>query len=418
MGRVTTGLDDAALLDRIAQATSLYFTDWSHPSSGMARERSAGGYNYDIEDTVTTGGTGFGILAQIVVAERGWRPRRDILERIERIVGFLERADRFSGVFPHFLSGATGRVIPFSPKDDGGDIVETAFLMTGLLGAAAYFREAPELQQRIETLFAEVDWTRHVRPSDGAVMWHHHPERDWPDRALPLRGWNEAMPVFVLAAGAPVHAIPPAPYHTAWVGGATFRNGQSYDGIELPLGPAWGGPLFMSQYPFLGIDPRGLADDYADYGMQARAHARINHAHCVRNPHGWRGYSADCWGLTASDDHRGYVAHSPTRDTGTITPTAALGSLPFAPHLGMAAARHFHDVLGARIWGEAGFVDAFSPHHDWVAESRLAIDQGPIVIGIENHRSGLLWRLLMGRPEIRAGLSALGFRSPYLDALV
>jgi hypothetical protein len=406
------GLSDADLRDRVAQATAAYFTDWSHPS-GMARERSAGAFGYDIEDTVATGGTGFGLLAQIVAAERGWRSRQSVLDRIERLVNFLETADRFDGVFPHFLSGRTGRVIPFMRGDDGGDLVETAFLMTGLLAAAEYFAEAPELGQRIETLFAAVNWAAHVR-ADGAVMWHRHPARDWSERALAIRGWNECLPVFVLGAGAPLHPLPPAVYHRSWATAGAFRNGRDYHGITLPLGPDWGGPLFLSQYAFLGLDPRGLSDAYADYGVQARAHALVNRAHCIANPHGWAGYSADCWGLTASDDPSGYVAHSPTRDTGVITPTAALTSLPFVPDQSMQALRYFHDVLGERIWGEAGFADAFSLHHDWVAESRLAIDQGPIVAALENHRSGLIWRLVMARPEVRRGLAALGFSSPYL----
>jgi hypothetical protein len=405
---VTRGLDEAALLDRIAQATSLYFTDWSHPS-GMARERSAGAFGYDVEDTVTTGGTGFGLMAQVVAAHRGWRPRRDILDRVVRLTGFLETADRFDGVFPHLLSGATGRVLPFMPGDDGGDLVETAFLVLGLLVAAEFFDEAPEIGARIEALFESIRWEAHLR--GGALMWHHRPEGDGP--ALPIRGWNEAMPVFVLgAATSPAIAVA---YHESWATAGAFRNGRTHGGIALPLGPDWGGPLFLSQYPFLAIDPGGLRDAYADYGAQARAHALVNRAHCVANPHGWRGYGPELWGLTASDDPSGYVAHSPTEDTGTITPTAALTSLPFAPEEAMPVARHLHDELGHRIWGEAGFVDAFSLHHDWVAESRLAIDQAPIVVGLENHRSGLIWRLGMARPEIRRGLRALGFASPHLD---
>jgi hypothetical protein len=408
-----TELNDAALRDRVAQATATYFTDWSHPSSGMARERCAGAFGYDVEDTVTTGGTGFGLLAQVVSVERGWRRRRDTLDRLERLLGFLEGADRFDGVFAHFYSGSTGRVLAFMPGDDGGDLVETAFLMTGLLTAAEYFADAPELGRRIEALFAAVNWAAHVR-GDGAVMWHRHPGRDWPDNALPIRGWNEAMPVFVLGAGAPEHPLPTGCYHRSWATAPSFRNGREYCGIALPLGPEWGGPLFLSQYPFLGLDPRGLRDAYADYGTQARAHALVNRAHCVANPWGWAGYGPDCWGLTASDDPAGYAAHSPTNDTGVITPTAALSSFPFVPEEAMRALRHFHDGLGARIWGEAGFVDAFSLQHDWVAQSRLAIDQGPIVAALENHRSGLIWRLFMARPEVRRGLVTLGFSSPYL----
>ncbi len=410
---VLTGLDDAALRDRVAQATALYFLDWSHPTSGMARERSGGAFGYDVAETVCTGGTGFGLLAQITAAERGWRPRRDILDRIERLVGFLETADRFDGVYPHFLNGSTGRVLPFMAGDDGGDLVETAFLMLGLLGAAAYFDDEPWLVARIQALFDAVNWAAHLR-QDGAVMWHRHPDRPWPANALPIRGWNEAMPVFVLGAGSRSHPIPAASYHDSWVRTPTFLNGRSYGDTVLPLGPDWGGPLFMSQYPFLGIDPRGLRDAYADYGAQARAHALVNRQHCLRNPHGWKGYGPNLWGLTASDDPTGYVAHSPSEDTGTITPTAALGSFAFAPDQAMPVLRHLHDDLGGMIWGEAGFVDAFSLSHDWVAASRLAIDQAPIVIGLENHRSGLLWRLVSGRPEVQRGLHALGFTAPYL----
>ncbi|MDS9469230.1 glucoamylase family protein [Paracoccus sp. MBLB3053] len=415
MAELIRGLDDAQLRDRVAQATALYFLDWSHPISGMARERSAGAFGYDVEETVCTGGTGFGLLVQIVAADRGWRPRREILDRTERLVTFLETADRFDGVYPHFMSGSSGRVLPFMAGDDGGDLVETAFLMLGLLAAAAYFNEEASLVARIQTLFDEVNWAAHLR-DDGAVMWHRHPHRPWKPNALPIRGWNEAFPVFVLSAGSQSHPIPPSSYHRSWAKAEAFRNGRTYGGTELPLGPDWGGPLFLSQYPFLGIDPRGLRDRYADYGMQARSHALVNRHHCLLNPHGWPGYGPNLWGLTASDDPTGYVAHSPLSDTGVITPTAALGSFPFVPGEAMSVLRHLHDDLGDRIWGEAGFVDAFSMAQDWTAESRLAIDQAPIVIALENHRSGLLWRLVSARPEVQRGLSALGFTAPYLAA--
>ena len=292
MADVIRGLDDAALRDRVAQATALYFLDWSHPVSGMARERSGGAFGYDVEETVCTGGTGFGILAQIVAAERGWRPRREILDRVFRIVTFLEAADSFDGVFPHFLNGTTGRVLPFAVGDDGGDLVETSFLMTGLLGAAAFFAEEPALAARIEALFDAVNWAAHVR-GDGAVMWHRHPNRPWPDHALPIRGWNEALPVFILGAGSRSHPIPAASYHQSWADTPTFLNGRVYGETTLPLGPDWGGPLFMSQYPFLGVDPRGLRDAYADYGAYVRAHALVNRLHCLTNPYGWSGYGAN-----------------------------------------------------------------------------------------------------------------------------
>ena len=415
MAGLIRGLSDDALRDRVAQATSAYFTDWAHPVGGMARERSAGAFGYDVDETVCTGGTGFGLLAQIVAAERGWRPRQDIHDRIARIAGFLEGADRFDGVFPHFLDGTTGRTIPFMPGDDGGDLVETAFLMTGLLGAAAWVApDDPDLSARLVALYDAVDWTAHVR--GGEVLWHHHPDRPPAADALAIRGWNEGLPVFVLGAGSRTHPLPPSVYHESWATASCMANGRDYGGIRLPLGPDWGGPLFLSQYPFLGIDPRGLTDAHADYHAQARAHALVNRHHCLTNPHGHAGYGPACWGLTASDDPSGYIAHAPTEDTGTITPTAALSSLPYAPDEAMPVLRHLHDDLGDRLFGEAGFVDAFHPGSGWVAEARLAIDQAPIVIGLENHRSGLIWDLVSGRDEVRRGLTALGFRAPYLPA--
>jgi hypothetical protein len=244
-------------------------------------------------------------------------------------------------------------------------------------------------------------------------MWHRSPHRPWPQNALPISGWNEALVVFVLAASVEKGAA--QAYHDVWARAAEFVNGRDYGGAALPLGPDWGGPLFLSQYSFLGLDPRGLRDRYADYLAQARGHALVNRAHCIANPHRYSGYGPDLWGLTACEDPTGYLPHSPTLDTGVIAPTAALGSMPFAPEAGMAALRTMHDGMGDRLWGEAGFVDAFSMAQDWTAEARLAIDQGPIVVALENHRSGLLWRLFMARPEVRRGLRALGFESPWLN---
>ncbi len=198
--------------------------------------------------------------------------------------------------------------------------------------------------------------------------------------------------------------------------GPEFLNGRDYYGTRLPLGPVFGGPLFFTHYSFLGIDPRGLSDRYADYWEQNLAHCHINHAHCVRNPGNFKGYSAECWGLTASDDDRGYSAHAPDNDSGVITPTAALSSFPYVPDLALKALRHFHDGLGDRIWKRYGFTDAFNEQADWYASTYLAIDQAPIVVMIENWRSGLLWRLFMSCPEVKDGLTRLGFSSPYFAA--
>jgi hypothetical protein len=231
-----------------------------------------------------------------------------------------------------------------------------------------------------------------------------------------IRGWNECLVTYVLAAAPPRYPVAPAVYHRGWAGNGALRNGNRYYDIELPLGPALGGPLFFAHYSFLGLDPRGLKDRYADYWQQNVAHTRINRAYCLANPRRCEGYGADCWGLTACDNDGGYAAHAPDNDLGVIAPTAALASMPYAPDESLRALRHFMAALGGRIWGEYGFKDSFSESRGWVADSHLAIDQGPIVVMIENHRSGLLWRLFMSCPEVRNGLRRLGFSSPHLSA--
>lgn len=392
------------LLDRVQRETLRYFTDFAHPVSGMARERSG---TPGMMDTVTTGGTGFGIMAMIAGAERGFITRGEALVRIAQICRFLEGAPRYRGAFAHWIHGATGRTVAFSTRDDGGDIVETAFLMMGLLTAREYARaSAPDLVRRIDGMWRGVDWAGYCA-SPEAMMWHWSPQHGF-GMALQLRGWHEALVAFVLGAGSPSHPIDTRAYGEGWKNSPSFRNGHVYHRIRLPLGPPSGGPLFFSHYSFMGIDPRGLAEGGVDYWVQNRNHVRINHAHCVANPNGFAGYGA-AWGLTSCDGPHGYKAFSPAHDRGVIAPTAALASMPYAPAHALSALRHFDRHRGGALWGEYGFRDAFSDTEDWIAPSHLAINQGPIMAMIENHRSGLLWRLFMSAPEVQAGLGRLGF---------
>jgi hypothetical protein len=411
-------LDDDALFELVQRQTFRYFWDFAHPVSGLARERSNLAFGYGPE-TVTTGGSGFGVMAIVIGAERGWTPRQNAVGRLLQMARFLQRADSYHGILPHFLNGETGRTIPFTRKDDGGDLVETSFLIAGLLCARQYFDRADaqeqELRARINALWAEAEWSWHTRGGRNVLYWHWSPNNGW-SMNHEIRGWNECLITYVLAASAPRYPIHADVYHRGWAAGREFRNDREFYGITLPLGPDCGGPLFFAQFSFLGLDPRGLSDRYADYWEQNVAHTLINYEHCVRNPHGFKGYGPDCWGLSASDDHLGYHGHAPDRDLGVITPTAALGSFPYAPEHCMRALRHFYRRLGERIWGEYGFVDAFSESNDWYASWHLAIDQGPIVAMIENHRTGLLWNLFMSCPEIQAGLRRLDFTSPHLTA--
>lgn len=404
-------MTDAALLDRVQRDTLRYFTDFAHPVSGMARERDTGDPG-DPGRTVTTGGTGFGIMALIAGAERGLVAPDAVLAQIDRICRHLAAAPRYRGAFAHWMDGATGATIAFSPGDDGGDIVETAFLMMGLLTARQYLRPRdPALAGRIDALWRGVDWAGYC-PAPDRMHWHWSPTLGF-GKGLALRGWHEALVTFVLGAGSPTHPIDPRAYHQGWKASPTFRNGRTFHGIRLPLGPDMGGPLFFAHYSFLGLDPRGLVEDGIDYWDQNRAHTLINRAHCLANPNGFAGYGP-AWGLTACDGDRGYAAFSPTHDRGVIAPTAALASMPYTPAESMQALRHFDSHRGRALWGAYGLRDAFNDSTGWIAPSHLAIDQGPIVAMIENHRSGLLWRLFMSAPEVTAGLRRLGFDSPHL----
>lgn len=408
--------DDEALLDELQRRTFAYFWDFAHPGSGLARDRARDDADPG-DDKLAVGGSGFGILAHLVAVERGWVTRAASLERLLAMTGFLLRAERFHGVFPHFLDGRSGAALPMSALDDAADLVETAYLMQGLLAARRYFdgpgKAEAELRARVDRLWREVEWSWHTRGGEPVLYWHWSPRHGWAMNHR-IRGWNECLIAYVLAAGAPVHAIAPEAYHQGWASGPAFLNGRPWHGITLPLGPEGGGPLFFAHYSFLGLDPRGLVDRYADYWAQNLAQVRIHEAHGRLNPNGFAGYGADCWGLTASDDPEGYAAHDPAHDNGTVSPTAALASLPYRPEASLRALRHFRFALGARIWGRYGFTDAFNESRGWYATSYLAIDQGPIVCMIENHRSGLLWRLGLGCPEVRRGLAHLGFRHPAL----
>lgn len=406
---------DEVLIDRVQRTTFRFFWEGAHPQSGLAPDRRSR-RAAPADDLVAIGGSGFGVMALIVAVERGWVSRDAALERLDRMLGVLCRATRHHGAFPHFMDGRDGRTIPFIEKDDGGDLVETALLMQGLLCAREYFdRDDPRegaVRSRITGLWETVEWDWYARGRE-VLYWHWSPRHGWAMNHE-IHGWNECLSTYALAASAPRHAIAPQVYHRGYASGPDFRNGQRYYGIELPLGRPYGGPLFFAHYSFCALDPRGLKDRYADYWELCRRQVQIQHAHCLANPGGFRGYGAACWGLTASDDPDGYSAHAPDNDNGTISPTAALSSLPYAPHEVVQALRGFLARHGDRLWGRFGFMDAFCESRDWVADTWLAIDQGPIVVMMENHRSGLLWNLFMRVPEVRDGLRRLGFTSPHL----
>jgi hypothetical protein len=412
-------LPDDALLDIVQRQTFRYFWEGAHPVSGLALDRRTSGKRAEVTDAVTIGGSGFGVMALIVATERGWVTREAALERLDRTLDLLLRARCYHGAYPHFMDGRTGEGIPFGRKDDGADLVETSFLVMGLLCAREYFQrdtaEEASIRARVSSLWNEVEWNWFTQGGRDVLYWHWSPYNGWA-MDHQIRGWNECLITYVLAASSPRYSIEPAVYHAGFASGGGFRNGKSWYDIELPLGMPYGGPLFFTHYSFCGLDPRGLTDQYTDYWAQNVHHVRVNRAHCVANPGKFEGYGESCWGLTASDDPTGYLAHAPDNDNGTISPTAALASLPYAPAEVLTVLRHFLKRHGKRLWREFGFVDAFCESQNWYADTFLAIDQGPIIVMIENHRTGLLWKLFMAVPEVQAGLRRLGFASPHLDA--
>ena len=411
---IIKNLTDSALLDVVQRQTFRYFWDFGHPVSGLARERSNKSFDYG-DEVVTTGGSGFGIMALIVADSRKWVSHEQAVDRMVKMVNFLFKANSFHGAFPHWMNGETGKIIPFGRKDDGGDIVESAYLFQGLLCAKQYFTANNPKEQRIRDviswMWGEMEWSWYTRDGRDALYWHWSPNNGWAMN-FPIHGFNECLITYVLAASADRYPVSADVYHRGWAQSDFFKNGKTFYGYKLPLGFDFGGPLFFSQYSFMGLNPTGLKDQYADYWEQNKNHTLINYAYCVDNPKKFKGYGENCWGLTASDNFEGYNAHSPTNDLGVITPTAALAAFPYTPEQSMKALRHFYYDLGDKIWGEYGFTDAFSESHNWYAKSYLAIDQGPIVVMIENYRTGLLWKLFMSSPEVQHGLTKLGFESP------
>jgi hypothetical protein len=432
---IVRNLSDSALLDVVQRQTFRYFWHYAHPVSGLARERDNTvrcQYYWDYineaydspnlstgtfgPEACAIGGTGMGIMATVVAAHRGWVPREAALARLIKIADFLIKADCYHGIYPHFMDGTTGKTIAFDRIDDGADIVETSYLLMGLLTAKAYFNGSslPEryFQKRVQQMWEAADWTWHTKGGSTALYWHWSPRNDF-QMNFPVRGYDEALITYIMSAASPTHPLAKEVYENCWVNSADWRNGKTYYGHVLPL-DAYdrGGPLFFEQYTYMGIDPNGLTDDRGiDYAQQTKNHTLINRAYCIENPKGYKGYGENCWGLTAGDSYKGYVAHCPSVDLGVIQPTAALSSMPYTPQESMQVLKHLYYDLGSKIWGPYGFADGFSESRDWYASTHLAIDQGPIVVMLENYRSGLPWRLFMTNPDVQNGLARLGFRS-------
>lgn len=408
---------DNEFLDYIQKVHLNYMWEGAEKISGLAPERIHldGVYPENDQDVVTIGGSGFGVAGLLVGIERGFIPREAGVERLTKIVDYLTHADRFHGVWPHWLNGPSGKVKPFGTKDNGGDLVESCFMMQSLLCVRQYFRDGNEqekaLADKIDRLWKEMEFSWYQNGKD-VIYWHWSPDYNW-EMNFPLEGYNEALIVYILAASSPTYPVPASAYHNGWARGGNIKSESAPYGLPLELkhngAEAQGGPLFWAQYSHIGLDPRNLSDRYANYWNVVRNHALTNYKYCVKNPKQFKGYGENCWGLTASYSTKGYAAHCPGQnDCGVITPTAALSSFPYTPEESMRALKYFYSK-GNKIWGKYGFYDAFSETDNWTLSRYLAIDQCTIAPMIENYRSGLLWKLFMSCPEIQQGLQNLGF---------
>jgi exo beta-1,2-glucooligosaccharide sophorohydrolase (non-reducing end) len=408
----TRPVTDDELLTMLQEACFRYYWEGAHPVSRTTLENIPGDDNI-----VATGATGFGIMALIVGVARGFITRSQGIHRLSEMLEFFERAPRYHGVWSHYMDGRTGKSVPvFGMFDNAGDLVETSYLMQGLLTARQYFRgdSDPErkLYQRITRLWETVEWDWYRRTPDGdGLYWHWSPEWSWYINHR-ITGWNETMIVYLLAVASPTHPVLASLYYTGWASDPNYVNGHTFYGIKLFVGGDRGGPLFFTQYSFMGFDARGIHDRYTDYFENNRNIARINRAYCIQNPGHYEGYGGDCWGLTASDDPWGYTPHEPSLDldNGTMTPTGALASFPYTPEAALDAFKHFYRKLGDRLWGVYGPRDAFNQTQDWFAPIYMGLNQAPIAVMIENYRSGLLWKHFMANPEIRSALERIGFR--------
>jgi hypothetical protein len=415
-------MSDNEFLDMTQRATFRYFWDYGDPNSGLARERWDGGKDL----TNTIGGSGFGLMAILVGIERGFITRDQGILRFIKILNFLTNtAEKFHGVFPHWLNGNTGKVVKFGIQD-GGDLVETAFLIQGLLTARQYFDkqngQEEFIRNSITQIWQNVDWDFYRNGSSG-LYWNWSPTMgfNFSDTFI-FHGWNETLIAYILAISSPTHSVFPSIYRSGWANNGNIKyTGQQRYGYDLYLGKnnSMGGPLFFTHYSFLGFDPRGIRDLYANYFNHNKNQSLVNREYCIANPKNMNGYGQNCWGLTASYSIPGvgYTAHEPLlNDNGTITPTAALSSMPYTPQESLSALKHFYRNYGAKLWGDFGFKDAFNLTYsrsgvsgEWFSDGYLAIDQGPIICMIENYRSELLWKYFMKDPDVKSGLEKIPF---------
>src|SRR5690606_19594956 len=419
----TRPMSDEELLTMVQEAAFRYYWEGAEPNSGLALENIPGR-----KTMIATGASGFGMMAIIAAVNRGFITREQAAERFLIMINFLKKSDTFHGAFPHFLDGTTGKTVPFfGARDNGADLVETSFLMQGLLTAREYFDSNSATEQlivkSINEIWEKIEWSWFKQTPDSKFLyWHWSPDRHWEINHR-LIGWNETMITYLMAIGAPKFSVPAEMYYTGWANtdsigkayrmnwgktdhGSHYQNGNHYYGVELPVGVNNGGPLFFIHYSFMGPDPKQITDKYTNYFYNNRNIALINYRYCLENPKNFEGYGEGVWGLTASDGPYRYSANEPMehQDRGKIAPTGAIASMPYLPEESISALKTYYRKYGHFLWGEYGFRDAFSLEDNWCSDIYMGLNQAPMVVMIENYRTGFIWKTFMKSPEIRKAL--------------
>ena len=405
----TTPYEREGFLTEVQEAGFRYSYHFAHPVSHLPREgiKATNSWGTDMISAVSTGMYFFNIAVGV---ERGFITREEAAEHVYQALEFLAyRVDRFHGAFSHWMNGSTGEVMPFSPTDDGADLVETAILAKGLIFAREYFdqtnAEEVEIRKLADGIWGQIEWDRFI--DNGTMAWHWSPQHGFSD--LPIVGFNEAEIAYLLAIGSPQHSIDASIYWSGWVGqNVDYFNSRLVAGLEKPirlqLGYDYGFPMFLMHYSYLGLDPRRLTMPGGSLFEEFERLTLANHDYCKLNSGRFAGYDR-FWGLTASLDPDGYLAHEPMHaDNGTISPTGALASMPYQPEIVMEMMEAMYLQYGEILWGPFGFYDAFNFSRNWVADGYIGIDVGPIGPMIENYRSGKLWEVFMQAPEINEAI--------------